>query len=86
MGYFEKGEFFPPVEHQGRIKRYKENKLLFEGKHWDLFRKYNLNKAGKLYISVNLAGVIVKKSADFLIGDGVTVSAGKEDNSAADSF
>jgi SPP1 family phage portal protein len=81
MGMFSKGEFFPPVEHQDRIIRYKENKLLFEGKHWDLFRKYNVSKQGKLYVSVNLAGVIAKKSADFLIGDGVTVSAGKEDKS-----
>lgn len=78
---FAKGEFYPPVEHQDRINRYKENKMLFEGKHWELFRKYNLNKSGKMYVSVNLAGIIAKKSADFLIGDGVTVSAGKEDNS-----
>lgn len=81
MDYFAKGEFFPPVQHQDRIKRYKENRLLFEGKHWDLFRKHSFSKANKLYISVNLAGLIAKKSADFLIGDGVTVSAGKEDNS-----
>jgi Phage portal protein, SPP1 Gp6-like len=78
---FQKGDFYPPVEHQDRIKRYKENKLLFEGKHWELFRKYNLSKKSNLYVSVNLAGIIAKKSADFLIGDGVQVSAGKEDNS-----
>lgn len=81
MNMFRKGDFFPPVEHQDRINRYKENRLLFEGKHWELFRKYNMAKSGKNYLSVNLAGVIAKKSADFLIGDGVTVSAGKEDNS-----
>jgi len=81
MAYFENGESFPPVEHQGRVNRYKENKQLFEGKHWELFRQHNFNKAQKMYVSVNLAGVISKKSADFLIGDGVTVSAGKEDNS-----
>jgi SPP1 family phage portal protein len=78
---FQKGEFYPPVEHQERIKRYKENKLLVTGKHWELFRKYNLSKKSNLYVSVNLAGIIAKKSADFLIGDGVQVSAGKEDNS-----
>lgn len=78
---FAKGEFYPPVEHQARIRKYRENKLLFEGKHWELFRKYNLAKNSKLYVSVNLAGIICKKSADFLIGDGVRVSAGKEDNS-----
>lgn len=78
---FNKGDFYPPVEHQARIKRYKENKLLVTGKHWELFRKYNLSKKSNLYVSVNLAGIIAKKSADFLIGDGVQVSAGREDNS-----
>lgn len=81
MEYFARGEFYPPVEHQERVQRYRENKLLFKGKHWELFRKYNFSKSGKMYVSVNLAGVICKKSADFLIGDGVSVSAGKEDNS-----
>ncbi|WP_340034491.1 phage portal protein [Bacillus sp. FSL K6-0993] len=78
---FSKGEFYPPIEHKDRINRYKENKLLIEGKHGELFRKHNFNRNGRLYVSVNLAGIIAKKSADFLIGDGVQVSAGKEDNS-----
>lgn len=81
MDYFAKGEFFPPVEHHDRVQRYKENKMLFQGKHWELFRMHNISKSNKMYVSVNLAGLIVKKSADFLIGDGVQVSAGKEDNS-----
>lgn len=81
MNYFVKGDFFPPIEHQDRLKRYRENTLLFKGKHWDLFRKYSSNRFSKFYVSANLAGVITKKSADFLIGDGVGVSAGKEDNS-----
>lgn len=78
---FAKGEFYPPVEHQDRIKRYKENKLLVKGQHWELFRQFNMSKKSNLYVSVNLAGIIAKKSADFLIGDGVQISAGKEDNS-----
>lgn len=82
---FGKGEFFPPVEHQGRINRYKENKQLVKGEHWEIFRKYNMSKKSNLYVSVNLAGIIAKKSADFLIGDGVQVSAGKEDNSREQS-
>lgn len=81
MAFFENGEYFPPKEHLGRITRYRENKQLFEGKHWELFRKHNSSNSHKMYVSVNLSGVIAKKSADFLIGDGVQVSAGKEDNS-----
>lgn len=79
--FFEKGNFYPPVEHEERLQRYEENRLLFEGKHRELVDKYQLNPRGKLYISVNLAGLISKKSADFLLGDGINVSAGKEGNS-----
>ena len=81
LNYFEKGNFFPPVEHEERLRRYEENKLLFEGKHKELVDRYQLNPRGKFYVSVNLAGLISKKSADFLIGDGITVSAGKKTNS-----
>lgn len=78
---FRQGEFYPPVEDQERIKRYKQNKELFKGNHHDLFRSMNLTRSGRFYLSVNLAGIIVKKSADFLLGDGVTISAGKEEHS-----
>lgn len=78
---FRKGEYYPPVDHQERIKKYRENKELVKGNHWEIFRKYNVSKKSHMYVSVNLAGIIAKKSADFLIGDGVQVSAGKEDNS-----
>lgn len=81
VNYFSKGNFYPPVEHEERIRRYKENKELFKGNHYDVFTKYNLNKNHKHYVSVNLAGIIAKKSADFLIGDGIQVSAGKEEHS-----
>lgn len=81
MDYFEKGNFYPPEEHKERLKRYEENKLLFEGNHKDLVDRYQLNPRGRFYVSINLAGLISKKSADFLIGDGVNVSAGKEGES-----
>lgn len=77
--FFEKGNFYPPVEHEDRLKKYEENRLLFEGKHRELVDKYQVNPRGTLYVSVNLAGLISKKSADFLIGDGITISAGKEE-------
>lgn len=79
--FFEKGNFYPPVEHEERLKRYAENRLLFEGKHRDLVNKYQINPRGNLYVSINLAGLISKKSADFLLGDGINISAGKDSNS-----
>lgn len=81
MDLFKTGEVYPPAEHEERIERYKENKELFKGNHYDVLNRANINRNSKYYISVNLAGIISKKSADFLIGDGIQVSAGKGDNS-----
>lgn len=78
---FNKGTAFPFVEHVPRIKRYKENMQLFKGEFKDLFDKYNLNPNDSLYVSLNLAGIICKKSTDMLFGESVQASAGKEDNS-----
>ena len=83
--YFDVGEYYPPVEHEKRISRYKENKKLFLGNHYEVFEKHRNNLSDRqrnsLYISVNLASIICKKSADFLFGEAVQVSAGKEDSS-----
>ncbi|MCY8668795.1 phage portal protein [Bacillus haynesii] len=85
MTYFARGEYFPPVEHEARIIRYKENKKLFKGNHWDVFRQYNkqLTREQKnmLYVSVNFPSLIAKKSADFLFGENASFSAGKGDKS-----
>lgn len=77
---FKKGDIFPPHEHKERLKRYRENKKLFLGNHFDVFEKYqHLNE--NIYVSTNLAGLICKKSADFLFGEAPNFSAGKEDES-----
>lgn len=77
---FTVGELFPPQKHYERIRRYKDNKKIFKGHHCEVFNKYALgNDRAKelLYISVNLAGIICKKSADFLFGEEMKVMAGK---------
>lgn len=77
MSYFKVGSVFPPVEHRKRIEKYRRNKAIFLGKHFDVLtnikgeREQNL-----LYISMNLAGLICKKSADFLFGEQVRVLSG----------
>lgn len=85
MSLFQTGEYYPPVSHAYRIDRYKDNKKLMMGDHLEVFSKhgYKLKHSQKelLYISVNLASIICKKSADFLFGEPLTVSAGKGDNS-----
>ncbi|HBI7084831.1 TPA: phage portal protein [Clostridium perfringens] len=77
---FEIGGLFPPQKHYERIKGYKENKKLFKGHHCEVFKNNMLqgDRAKELlYISVNLAGIICKKSADFLFGEELSVLAGK---------
>ena len=81
MSYFKVGSVFPPQEHRKRIERYRRNKAIFLGKHFDVLasvqgqREQNL-----LYISMNLAGLICKKSADFLFGEQVRVLSGLGSN------
>lgn len=76
---FSVGELFPPEKHYHRIKGYKMNKKIFKGHHHEVFEKSNVLPRQKdlLYISVNLAGIICKKSADFLFGEEVKVLAGR---------
>lgn len=85
MLLFQIGEFYPHPAHMDRIKRYRENKKLFLGQHYDVFarvqNKLTRKQQDLIYISANLAGIICKKSADFLFGETPTFSAGKEDNS-----
>lgn len=76
------GDYFPPIEHEKRIKRYRDNKKLAQGLHFDVFEKVHnrLSKTQRdlIYISANLPGVIAKKSADFLFGETPAITAGKE--------
>lgn len=79
---FTAGTSYPFKGHEKRLKRYKENMQLFKGQYKDIFDKYNFNPNDSLYVSLNLAGIICKKSTDMLFGEAVQVSAGKKDNSA----
>lgn len=75
--YFGEGEVYPPAEHRERIDRYRRNKKLFKGENFEVFKNFNGSKQQKdlLYVSVNMAGIICKKSADFLFGEAMQVKA-----------
>ncbi|QGG47645.1 phage portal protein [Heliorestis convoluta] len=79
------GSHYPDRAHRERIKRYRENKKLFLGQHYEIFQRVQHRLSSRqsevLYISTNLPGVICKKSADFLFGERPTFTAGKSDNS-----
>lgn len=87
--YFGMGELYPHETHRERIDRYRRNKKLFKGENFEVFKNYDgsKQKSNLLYVSVNLAGIICKKSADFLFGEAVQVKAGNGDStSEQDAF
>lgn len=81
--YFAEGEMYPPASHRERVDRYRRNRKLFKGENFEVFKNYNGSKQQKdlLYVSVNMAGIICKKSADFLFGEAVQVKSGTGDSS-----
>ena len=82
---FKKGTVFPFLAHKKRINRYAENMQMFRGEYKDIFDKYNINTNGSLYVSLNMAGIICKKSTDMLLGEAVQVTSGTEDHSLEQS-
>jgi hypothetical protein len=82
---FEIGQYYPHPDHKERIKRYRENKELFKGNHYDILEKHNdvlsTYQQRTVYVTTNLAGLIAKKSADFLFGENALYSAGGKDDS-----
>jgi hypothetical protein len=82
---FEIGQFYPHPDHKERIKRYRENKELFKGNHLEILEKHNdilsTYQQHTVYVTTNLAGLIAKKSADFLFGENALYTAGTKDDS-----
>lgn len=76
---FVKGEYFPLTDHEERIFRYIRNEKLAKGEHSDIFK--DTAKKHDFYISSNFAGLITRKSADFLFGEVPVISSGKESKS-----
>ena len=81
LDMFTIGEVYPHPHHAARIQRYRENRKLFAGQHYDVFERQN-NRMSKtqrdiVYMSLNLPGLICKKSADFLFGEYAQYSSGK---------
>lgn len=85
MPLFKVGKQYPPVTHVKRIDRYKDNKRLFKGNHFDVLERENDRlteyQQDLIYICTNLPSLICKKSADFLFGEAAKYNAGMEDNS-----
>lgn len=73
---FLKGSYFPLDGHTERIDKYRRNEKLAQGDHANVFGE---GSKSDLYISANFAGLITRKSADFLVGEAPSVTSGKKD-------
>lgn len=71
MYKFEENQLFPPLQDVNRLNTYRENEVMFQSDYEEMARKFY----GKtdVRISINLAKLIVEKSADFLVGSGIQV-------------
>jgi hypothetical protein len=76
---FIKGEYFPLTDHDMRIQKYRRNEKLAKGDHEHVFM--NSAEKNEKYLSANFAGLITRKSSDFLFGEEPIISSGKESQS-----
>lgn len=88
MSYLKVGDYFPKSEEdENRIKKYKENKLLFEGSHDEVFKNIQSkletpDEVAMTYLVANYCGLISKLSADMLFGENPVIRIA--DNDPAD--
>ncbi|MGF9741592.1 phage portal protein [Priestia megaterium] len=75
---FVTGEYYPLVAHEERIAKYRRNEKLAKGDHYDVFDNIDKDRS---YVFANFAGLITRKSADYLLGEAPAISSGKDDNS-----
>lgn len=90
MGLLQSGDHWPlSVDDEKRIKRYKENKQLFEGQHEEVFKEMqqkiesiedidSVDKVAMTYLVCNFAGLLSKLSADMLFGEKPQIKAKNE--------
>jgi len=75
---FVTGEYYPLTGHEERIEKYRRNEKLAKGDHVGVFRNEDKERN---YVFANFAGLITRKSADYLIGEEPAISSGKDSNS-----
>lgn len=81
-----KWERWPPEGHNQRLEDYAKYRLLFKGKHDEVYARVQqwmekeMDKA-VVYIVANFAGLISKICADLLFGEQIRVITGEEDSS-----
>ena len=83
LSFLEKGKPFPPDSEQERLRRYEENKLLFEDEHAQVYKTQferierivgNFDKVVSYATIFNFQKLTTLKIADFVFGSSPTIS------------
>ncbi|CAM2952019.1 phage portal protein [Paenibacillus sediminis] len=81
---FDVGEQYPPASHIPRLARYKRGRIIFDGRHAEIYERAtsllkdtpHASQLKTLFIAVNLMDILLTKPADLLTGEPPTYEAG----------
>ena len=89
LNFLKVGEQFPPTAEEDRLRKYHNNKLIFEGKHDEAYKESfkriarvigNFDQVVSYHVIANYQKLISLKVADFLLGETPKIACG-DDNS-----
>jgi hypothetical protein len=84
LDFISTGQTWPPPTEAERLERYAQNKLLFEGKHEQVFRDWirllREDQQATLEIALNWHKRLTTLFADLLLGEPPRISAGDQDS------
>ena len=89
LNFLKVGEQFPPTIEEDRLRKYHNNKLIFEGKHDEAYKESfkrisrvigNFDQIVSYHVIANYQKLISLKVADFLLGETPKIACG-DDNS-----
>jgi hypothetical protein len=86
---FDVGKQFPPESDIERLAKYKRGKLIFDGKHDEVYRRAKVlldpneqaEQLRTLYMAVNIVDILVTKPADMLFNEAPKYESGKASGS-----
>ena len=73
LSFLETGQTFPPPSQQERLQTYRDNKLLFEGDHDQVYKDWvrtiRADQNAKLELIFNFPARMTKLFADLMLGE-----------------
>jgi hypothetical protein len=95
LSFLNIGEPFPPKEEQERLQTYNSNRLLFEGKHDEVYSEQfkriqrvigNFDQVISYHVLANFQKLLSLKVADLLLGEEPSITAGENESKEQQSI